>query len=119
MPFYEYQCTSCDHKLEVLQKISDTPLICCPSCNETTLKKLISAVAFRLKGSGWYETDFKNDVKKSKESPEDALQNKNKKSEKSVNEEPSKSAAGDTVGKPESGGKTTTTDSTVSTSATA
>ena len=64
MPFYEYQCTHCDHRLEVLQKISDEPLVYCPECNEATLKKLISAAAFRLKGTGWYETDFKNNDKK-------------------------------------------------------
>ena len=68
MPFYEYQCKKCDHKLEVLQKISDEPLVYCPECNEASLKKLISAAAFRLKGTGWYETDFKNgDKKKEKE----------------------------------------------------
>jgi len=64
MPFYEYQCRDCGHRLEVLQKISDEPLIFCPECNEASLKKLISASAFRLKGSGWYETDFKNSDKK-------------------------------------------------------
>ncbi len=60
MPFYEYQCGDCEHRLEVLQKISDEPLIFCPQCNEASLKKLISVAAFRLKGTGWYETDFKN-----------------------------------------------------------
>jgi putative FmdB family regulatory protein len=60
MPFYEYQCTACGHRIEALQKISDDPLVYCPECNEATLKKLISAAAFRLKGTGWYETDFKN-----------------------------------------------------------
>jgi len=68
MPFYEYQCTQCDHRLEVLQKISDEPLVYCPECNEASLKKLISAAAFRLKGTGWYETDFKNNDKKKAES---------------------------------------------------
>ena len=64
MPFYEYQCRDCDHRLEVLQKLSDEPLVFCPECNEASLKKLISAAGFRLKGSGWYETDFKNSDKK-------------------------------------------------------
>ena len=64
MPFYEYQCGECGHRLEVLQKISDQPLAFCPQCNEASLKKLISAAAFRLKGSGWYETDFKHGDKK-------------------------------------------------------
>ena len=61
MPFYEYQCQSCQHHLEVLQKITDAPLRKCPSCGKPALTKLISAPVFRLKGSGWYETDFKSD----------------------------------------------------------
>ena len=60
MPIYEYQCDDCEHKLESLQKISDEPLKDCPECGEPGLRKLISAVAFRLKGAGWYETDFKD-----------------------------------------------------------
>ena len=64
MPIYEYQCQSCNHGLEVLQKISDEPLQECPSCGESTLRKKVSAVAFRLKGGGWYETDFKTGDKK-------------------------------------------------------
>ncbi len=64
MPIYEYQCGACGHTLETLQKISDSPLIRCPECGEDALKKLISASAFRLKGSGWYETDFKTGNKK-------------------------------------------------------
>ncbi|MDS4022786.1 MAG: zinc ribbon domain-containing protein [Candidatus Competibacter sp.] len=59
MPIYEYRCQSCDHELEVLQKLSDPELNDCPSCGKPELKKLISPVGFRLKGSGWYETDFK------------------------------------------------------------
>ena len=61
MPFYEYQCQNCQHFTEVMQKISDAPLKKCPSCGRMTLVKLISAPVFRLKGSGWYETDFKSD----------------------------------------------------------
>jgi putative FmdB family regulatory protein len=59
MPFYEYQCSSCGHRHEELQKISDGPLRKCPDCGRNTLKRLMSAPAFRLKGGGWYETDFK------------------------------------------------------------
>lgn len=88
MPFYEYQCTQCDHRLEVLQKISDEPLVYCPECNEPTLKKLISAAAFRLKGTGWYETDFKNSDKKKAES---------------------KNGSADTGGEAKSGGKSAET----------
>jgi putative FmdB family regulatory protein len=61
MPFYEYQCSSCGHHVEVLQKISDAPLRKCPECGKQQLKRLISAPVFRLKGGGWYETDFKSD----------------------------------------------------------
>jgi len=59
MPIYEYQCEACGYKLEKLQKISDDPLKVCPSCGASKLSKLVSAAAFRLKGGGWYETDFK------------------------------------------------------------
>jgi putative FmdB family regulatory protein len=61
MPFYEYQCSSCGHRHEELQKISDGRLRKCPDCGRNTLKRLVSAPAFRLKGGGWYETDFKGD----------------------------------------------------------
>ena len=61
MPFYEYECPSCHRQTEVMQKISDKPLKKCPSCGKAGFKRLISAPVFRLKGSGWYETDFKSD----------------------------------------------------------
>ena len=64
MPFYEYQCTKCGHEEEVLQKISEKPLRKCAACGKSTMKKKVSATAFRLKGSGWYETDFKSGSKK-------------------------------------------------------
>ena len=61
MPFYEYQCSACGHHHEELQKVTDRPLRKCPACGRATLKRLVSAPVFRLKGGGWYETDFKND----------------------------------------------------------
>ncbi|MFZ0790850.1 MAG: zinc ribbon domain-containing protein [Chromatiaceae bacterium] len=64
MPIYEYRCESCGHELEKMQKLADAPLTDCPACGRPTLKKLISAAGFRLKGSGWYETDFKKGDKK-------------------------------------------------------
>ncbi len=64
MPIYEYRCESCQHKLETIQKMSDDPLVDCPACGQPQLKKLISAAGFRLKGGGWYETDFKSGNKK-------------------------------------------------------
>ena len=63
MPIYEYSCEACEHHFETLQKMSDDPLVECPNCKAPKLKKLISAAAFRLKGGGWYETDFKKDNK--------------------------------------------------------
>lgn len=64
MPIYEYECKACGHRQEAIQKMSDDPLVDCPECNKPELKKLISAAAFRLKGGGWYETDFKSGSKK-------------------------------------------------------
>ena len=64
MPIYEYQCQNCGKQLEALQKINDAPLQECPECGKPELKKKISAAAFRLKGGGWYETDFKTGKKK-------------------------------------------------------
>jgi putative FmdB family regulatory protein len=61
MPIYEYQCQQCGHHHEALQKISDPQLRQCPECGRKSLKRLVSAVRFRLAGSGWYETDFKSD----------------------------------------------------------
>jgi putative FmdB family regulatory protein len=60
MPFYEYQCKSCGHELEAMQKVSDAPLRKCPECGKAQLTRLMSAPVFRLKGGGWYETDFKD-----------------------------------------------------------
>lgn len=63
MPIYEYTCSECGHELEALQKMSDAPLTACPECAKETLVKQISAAGFHLKGTGWYETDFKNKKK--------------------------------------------------------
>ena len=60
MPIYEYRCGACGHKLEALQKLSDSPLAVCPACGKAQLSKLVSAAGFQLKGSGWYATDFKS-----------------------------------------------------------
>ena len=64
MPIYEYKCQNCGHSFEVLQRISEEPLSACPECKKNALKKLVSAPNFRLKGKGWYETDFKKDNQK-------------------------------------------------------
>ena len=64
MPIYEYVCQSCGQEMEKLQKISDAPLTDCPACGQPQLVKKVSAAGFRLKGGGWYETDFKSGSKK-------------------------------------------------------
>ena len=64
MPIYGYECTGCEHTFDVLQKMSDPKLIDCPDCGEATLRKQLSAPKFRLKGKGWYETDFKTGDKR-------------------------------------------------------
>ena len=63
MPIYEYRCQSCGHELEALQKMSDEALVECPQCHQSSLVKKVSAAGFRLKGGGWYETDFKSSKK--------------------------------------------------------
>lgn len=78
MPIYEYQCTECGHELEKLQKISDPPLSECPACGKPALQKLVSAAGFRLKGAGWYETDFKGDKRKNVAKPEAAAKPESK-----------------------------------------
>lgn len=64
MPIYEYRCEECGHQLEAIQRMSDDPLKRCPACSQDTLSKQISAASFRLRGGGWYETDFKTGKKK-------------------------------------------------------
>jgi putative FmdB family regulatory protein len=64
MSIYEYRCKSCGHEVDALQKITDPPLKKCPECGRRTLARLMSAPSFRLKGGGWYETDFKSDSEK-------------------------------------------------------
>ena len=93
MPFYEYQCTACSHRLEVLQKISDAPLTDCPQCGKAHLKKLISRVGFRLKGGGWYETDFKGGKKPAPDNA-DSASDKKPSSDDSVNKGGADKSAG-------------------------
>ncbi len=64
MPIYEYVCDSCEHEFEAIQKFSENPLETCPECEQESLRKKISAAGFRLKGGGWYETDFKSGNKR-------------------------------------------------------
>lgn len=94
MPIYEYACVSCDHHLETLQKMSEDPLVFCPECGEESLRKKVSAAAFVLKGSGWYETDFKNS---GKEKPKDAKASDGQPTSKNASDTKSgEGASGDT-----------------------
>lgn len=90
MPIYEYQCDDCNHALDALQKVNDKPLVDCPECGKNTLRRLISAPNFRLKGEGWYETDFKKENRKNVVGKEDDKSEK-KEDEKSEKKEDNKS----------------------------
>jgi len=90
MPIYEYQCGDCNHALDALQKVNDKPLVDCPECGKNTLRRLISAPNFRLKGEGWYETDFKKENRKNVVGKEDDKSEK-KEDDKSKKKEDDKS----------------------------
>ena len=92
MPIYEYKCERCDHQFEILQKISDKPASTCPACNADSLRKLISAAAFKLKGTGWYETDFKTGSKKNIVDTKDEKSKKPKEKTKTIDQSKSKSS---------------------------
>lgn len=102
MPIYEYQCDACGHKLEKLQKISDDRLRDCPACDQPKLTKLVSAAAFRLKGAGWYETDFKTGKKKN---VTDASDSSTKSSSDSSSDSSTKSSSDSTSSKSDSSNK--------------
>ncbi len=72
MPIYGYVCKNCDHRLDALQKMADEPLLECSVCGEPQLKRQLSAPRFRLKGKGWYETDFKKDNQRNLAGDQDA-----------------------------------------------
>jgi putative FmdB family regulatory protein len=99
MPIYEYRCDACGHELESLQKMGAAPLLDCPSCHKASLRKLISAAGFQLKGTGWYATDFKSGTK-----PASASDNSSKEESKT---EPAKdqAAKADAASKPDSSAK--------------
>ncbi len=80
MPIYEYHCSACDQEIEVIQKMSDAPLKKCPECGKNKLTKLVSAAGFKLKGTGWYETDFKGGNKKAEKPAKPAEKKKPAKS---------------------------------------
>ncbi len=97
MPIYEYQCTECGYQTEVLQKISDDPMKDCPQCGKLTMKKMVTAAAFRLKGGGWYETDFKSGKKKNVHDAGDAAKSDSKSSDKASSKVAEKPVGGSTT----------------------
>lgn len=72
MPIYEYVCQACQEQIELFQSISDAPATECPKCQKNTLKKMVSAPSFHLKGDGWYVTDFRDKGKKNLNQGQDA-----------------------------------------------
>jgi putative FmdB family regulatory protein len=91
MPIYAYACKECEHTLDALQKIADEPLVDCPACGKPGLKRLLSAPRFRLKGTGWYETDFKRDKQRNLAGEKEAT----KKDEAGNKEAPADKASSD------------------------
>lgn len=94
MPIYEYECGSCGHKMEAIQKMSDAALRDCPACGQATLKKLMSAAGFQLKGTGWYATDFKGGGQKQENSQTKENSKKQEKQPESDPTPPKKKAGG-------------------------
>ena len=113
MPIYEYACKNCEHRLDALQKMADDPLLECPECGEPQLKRMLSAPRFRLKGKGWYETDFKKDNQRNLSSGDDKANKSSDTGDKKS--EPTKSK---TESKTESKTSTSTSTSTSSSTST-
>ena len=110
MPIYEYACGACEHRFETIQRASEEPLKDCPTCGASALKKLLSAPVFRLKGGGWYETDFKTGNKKNISGSDESNGNKGDGSKDSGSSEKSDaSKAGDSASKATKTEKTATT----------
>lgn len=97
MPLYEYQCGTCNHRFEKIQKFSDPGPDTCPACGGGPVTRMPSSPAIQFKGTGWYITDY------AKKSGTDSG-----KSEKTEKTEKSESAKSDTAGKPDSGATTST-----------
>jgi len=127
MPIYEYRCQDCGHELEKLQKLSDDPLTDCPACHQSALVKKISAAGFRLKGGGWYETDFKKDGKrnlagdaagKESASSEKGSESSSSGESKGAGNKGGADSSGNSKDKPSSSGKSTPSSSNSTKSAT-
>jgi len=91
MPIYDYKCSNCEHQFELIQKFSDQPAEVCPECSKKSIQKLVSAPSFRLKGRGWYETDFKTGDKKNIVDANDDKPMKSKETKKPTDTSPSPS----------------------------
>ena len=89
MPIYDYKCSNCGHQFELIQKFSDQPAEICPQCTQKSVQKLVSAPSFRLKGGGWYETDFKTGTKKNIVDAKDDKASKPKETKKIIDTSPS------------------------------
>ena len=100
MPIYEYRCESCSHRLEKLQRMSEGDMVDCPECRKPALKRLVSASAFSLKGSGWYETDFKKDNKRNL-ADSSGKDSSSKKSSGSAGKKTGKSSSASSANKPD------------------
>ena len=98
MPIYGYVCKSCGHTLDALQKISDDPLVDCPDCGEPELRRQLSAPRFRLKGTGWYETDFKKDKQRNLHGEKEPAKKEDTAAEKKTDKGNAKPAAGNKSG---------------------
>ena len=110
MPIYEYACGACEHRFETIQRASEEPLKDCPACGASALKKLLSAPVFRLKGGGWYETDFKTGNKKNiSGSDESKGHNGDSSNDSGSSEKSDASKAGDSASKAANNDKTATT----------
>ena len=92
MPIYDYKCSECEYEIEIIQKFSDEPRTLCPNCNKNTLLKMVSAPSFRLKGGGWYETDFKTGSKKNIVDTKDEKSTQPKEKSKTTDKSKSKSS---------------------------
>jgi putative FmdB family regulatory protein len=105
MPIYEYLCVACGHQLDALQKLSDGPLVDCPECAAPQLKRQMSAPSFRLKGGGWYETDFKNDKRRNLAESDSKSEDKPAAKETAKDKPEATPAKADKAGKTDSAGK--------------
>ncbi|MDB2611770.1 zinc ribbon domain-containing protein [Gammaproteobacteria bacterium] len=92
MPIYEYKCSKCEYQFELIQRFSDNPVEICPECNKQAVTKLVSAPSFRLKGGGWYETDFKTGSKKNIVDSKDEKSKQPKEKTKTTDKSKSKSS---------------------------